>query len=51
MNVAFNQLPAEMMKAALGDASFHIDDLKKDIPEVGTGSVLGSYECRARCGL
>jgi hypothetical protein len=45
------QLPHDMIRAAFGDADLNTEQLGKDIPPVGTGSVLGSEECLKRCSM
>jgi hypothetical protein len=40
-----------MLRAAFGYADIDYQALGKQIPDVGTGSVLGSEECLKRCGL
>jgi hypothetical protein len=45
-------MPNEMIKAAFGNnADIDIDNVGKQIPAVGTGSVLGSEECKKRCKI
>ncbi|ORY13257.1 RmlC-like cupin domain-containing protein [Clohesyomyces aquaticus] len=42
--------PEDIMRAAFGDDDLDIGAMGKRIPDVGTGSVMGSAECRKRCG-
>ncbi|KAF2477802.1 RmlC-like cupin [Lindgomyces ingoldianus] len=51
LNGALRNFPEDLMKAAFGDASLDIAKLGKNIPEVGTGSVLGSAECMQKCKM
>ncbi|KNG44313.1 RmlC-like cupin [Stemphylium lycopersici] len=44
-------VPQDMVNAAFGDASLNIADLGSSIPEVGTGAIIGSEECKKRCGI
>ncbi|KAF2703122.1 RmlC-like cupin [Pleomassaria siparia CBS 279.74] len=48
---AMYQLPPDLLRAAFGDEFLDADGSASRIPKVGTGSVMGSYECRKRCGL
>ncbi|KAH6644045.1 RmlC-like cupin domain-containing protein [Boeremia exigua] len=43
--------PDMMKQAAFGDQNFDSAKMGKGIPDVGTGAVRGSYECRKRCGI
>jgi oxalate decarboxylase/phosphoglucose isomerase-like protein (cupin superfamily) len=45
------QLPRDMVKAGFGGVDLDFDKIDKNIPPVGTGSILGSAECRKRCGI
>jgi hypothetical protein len=44
-------LPSDLIKAGFGGAkaTWFDYDISKDIPEVGTGSILGSEKCIAAC--
>ncbi|KAF1963401.1 spherulin-1A [Byssothecium circinans] len=45
-------MPQDMMRAAFGNPDgFNAQDLGRGIPSPGTGSVVGSAECLARCDL
>lgn len=50
---ALFQMPAELVKAGFGGYGEKLDfeDIVKNIPQVGTGSILGSAECRKMCGM
>ncbi|KAF2739459.1 RmlC-like cupin [Polyplosphaeria fusca] len=50
-NTAFDNIPHEVLAAAFGDDEFDAGTVGKNIPKVGTGSVMGSAECRRRCGI
>lgn len=43
-------VPQDIVQAGFGRSSIDITDLGKDIPEVGTGAIIGSEECRKKCG-
>lgn len=43
--------PEDMIKAGFGNADMDVQGAGRGIPEVGTGSVLGSAECMARCNI
>lgn len=46
------KLPADLVKAGFGGSStgwLNHEQIARDIPGVGTGSILGSAECVARC--
>lgn len=51
-NQLFN-LPKDMIQASFGNNPYAFDahHAGASIPPVGTGSVLGSAECLARCGM
>ncbi|KAF1833195.1 RmlC-like cupin [Decorospora gaudefroyi] len=40
-----------VIKAAFGDDNLNIEALGNDIPDVGTGAIIGSAECKSRCGI
>jgi hypothetical protein len=46
-------LPPDLVKAGYGGSKvgswFNFDNIAKNIPEVGTGSILGSEKCIAEC--
>ncbi|CAA9956975.1 hypothetical protein CFE70_000556 [Pyrenophora teres f. teres 0-1] len=44
-------VPQDIVDAAFGDASMNKDDMGKGIPAVGTGAIIGSAECKKRCGI
>lgn len=50
---ALFQMPSELVKAGFGGYGnkLDFDNVVKNVPEVGTGSILGSAECRKRCGI
>lgn len=50
---ALFQMPSELVKAGFGGYGnkLDFDDVVKNVPAVGTGAILGSAECRKRCGL
>jgi hypothetical protein len=51
LNGLYN-LPEEMIYAGFGNnGDVDVGSIGKEIPGVGTGSVLGSIECLKRCGL
>ena len=45
------QLPHDNIRAAFGNNGLDVESLGKHIPEVGSGSIMGSAECMKRCGL
>ena len=47
------KLPADIVQASFGNNphAFDAQHAGAAIPPVGTGSVLGSAECLARCGM
>ncbi|KAF2268616.1 RmlC-like cupin, partial [Lojkania enalia] len=48
-NAAFGGIPAGILAAALGDRGLHVQDIGQRIPDVGSGSILGTDECAKRC--
>jgi len=44
-------VPQDIIDAAFGDASMNTADMGKGIPAVGTGAIIGSAECKKRCGI
>jgi hypothetical protein len=44
-------VPQDIIQAGFNKPGLNTQDLGKDIPEVGTGAIIGSFECRNRCGL
>jgi hypothetical protein len=45
------QVPQDIIQAGFGDFSINTQDLGKNIPLIGTGAIIGSAECRKRCGI
>jgi hypothetical protein len=46
------EFPADMIAAAFGNnPDVEVSKIGKKIPDVGTGSVMGSAECMRRCGI
>lgn len=51
------KMPREMVRAAFGndapatDSDFKIDDLGRGVPDIGTGSVMGSKACMDFCSM
>ncbi|KAF2845432.1 RmlC-like cupin [Plenodomus tracheiphilus IPT5] len=43
-------VPQDIISAGFGKAAMDTVDLGKGIPEVGTGAIIGSEECKKRCG-
>lgn len=50
MNSLF-KLPLDLVKAGFGGADLNYEKIMRGIPDVGTGSIMGSAECKKRCGL
>ncbi|EOA85072.1 hypothetical protein ACJQWK_06916 [Exserohilum turcicum] len=44
-------VPQDIISAAFGDASLNTQDVGSQIPFVGTGAIIGSAECKKRCGI
>ncbi|KAF2134591.1 RmlC-like cupin [Dothidotthia symphoricarpi CBS 119687] len=44
-------IPRDIIQAAFGNAGLDTEDLGESIPDVGTGAVAGSAECKLRCGI
>jgi hypothetical protein len=44
-------VPADIIQAGFNDPTINTADLGRDIPEVGTGAIIGSDECKKRCNL
>ncbi|KAH8727802.1 RmlC-like cupin domain-containing protein [Phaeosphaeriaceae sp. PMI808] len=44
-------VPQDIIRAGFGDATLNTQDLGRDIPGIGTGDIIGSEECKKRCGL
>jgi hypothetical protein len=44
-------VPQDIIQAGFGNAGINTQDLGKDIPLVGTGAIIGSDECKKRCGI
>lgn len=44
-------MPQDIIKAAFGALSMNTQDTGKNIPAVGTGAIIGSAECKKRCGI
>ncbi|KAF2742713.1 RmlC-like cupin [Sporormia fimetaria CBS 119925] len=51
LNGLYN-LPPEMVTAGFGNNfDFDVRDIGRKIPKVGSGAVMGSAECAAKCGI
>ncbi|EUC49862.1 hypothetical protein COCMIDRAFT_83621 [Bipolaris oryzae ATCC 44560] len=44
-------VPQDIIGAGFGNDAFNAADVGKDIPAVGTGAIIGSAECKKRCGI
>lgn len=44
-------VPQDIIRAGFGSAAINIEELGRKIPEVGTGAIVGSDECKERCGI
>ena len=44
-------VPQDIIGAAFGDAGLDAQALGAHIPLVGTGAIIGSAECKKRCGI
>jgi hypothetical protein len=44
-------VPQDVISAGFGDASLNTENLGQTIPAVGTGAIIGSAECKRRCGI
>ncbi|KAI8939039.1 hypothetical protein NX059_004877 [Plenodomus lindquistii] len=44
-------VPQDIIQAGFGNAGINTVDLGKGIPEVGTGAIIGSAECKRKCGI
>jgi hypothetical protein len=44
-------VPQDVIGAGFGDASFNTDSVGQLIPAVGTGAIIGSAECKKKCGI
>jgi hypothetical protein len=44
-------MPADIINAAFGQPGMNAQDVGRDVPLVGTGAILGSAECKKRCGI
>jgi hypothetical protein len=44
-------MPQEIIKAAFGISGMNTQDTGGRIPAVGTGAIIGSAECKRRCGM
>ena len=49
------QLPPDLIKAAYGGNGMfdgaNLANIEGVVPPVGTGAIMGSAECKAKCGL
>jgi hypothetical protein len=43
--------PTDIIQAGFHDPTINTADLGRSIPEVGTGAIIGSEECKKRCGI
>lgn len=43
-------MPKDIIQAGFGKA-IDVDAVGRDIPPVGTGAIIGSEECKRRCGV
>ncbi|KAF2088422.1 RmlC-like cupin [Saccharata proteae CBS 121410] len=50
-NTLFQGIPADLVSAILGGAPVDINSTAGYVPAIGTGAIMGSAECQARCGL
>lgn len=44
-------VPQDIIKAGFGSAAVNTGELGKNIPDVGTGAIIGSEECKRKCGI
>ena len=44
-------VPQDVISAGFGDASLNTESLGQMIPAVGTGAIIGSAECKKKCGI
>ena len=44
-------VPSDIIQAGFGKPSLNTQDVGSDIPLVGTGAIIGSEECKKRCGI
>ncbi|KAH7410344.1 RmlC-like cupin domain-containing protein [Phaeosphaeria sp. MPI-PUGE-AT-0046c] len=44
-------MPQHIVQAAFGASGINAQDIGKNIPAVGTGAIIGSEECKQRCGI
>ncbi|KAI4622359.1 uncharacterized protein J4E88_009130 [Alternaria novae-zelandiae] len=44
-------VPQDVISAGFGDASFNPASIGEMIPEVGTGAIIGSAECKKKCNI
>jgi hypothetical protein len=43
--------PQDIIQAAFGAAGMNTQDVGHDIPQVGTGAIIGTEECKRKCGI
>lgn len=43
--------PQDIIQAGFGSSAINIVDLGSNIPAPGTGAIIGSIECKKRCGI
>lgn len=44
-------MPEDVVRSAFGNAGMNTQEGGKKIPAVGTGAIIGSAECKKRCGI
>jgi hypothetical protein len=44
-------VPQDIIRAGFGTPGMNTQDVGRDIPAVGTGAIIGSEECKKRCGI
>jgi hypothetical protein len=44
-------VPQDIIQAGFGAPGMNTQDVGRDIPAVGTGAIIGSAECKKRCGI
>jgi hypothetical protein len=44
-------VPQDLIQAAFGAETMNTQGTGQNIPAVGTGAIIGSAECKKRCGI
>jgi hypothetical protein len=44
-------VPKDIIQAAFGASGMNTQDMGEKVPSVGTGAIIGSTECKKRCGI